>query len=834
MSTIEPFPVYFGGEMRSEWIADTLKINYTDRAFVFAVPGENGGWIAHSQDFPLLAAEINECRHGLKRAYFETYASISAAITAFIDCGGSISSLPDHLTCPFSPLAMTELLRVLLDDWGLKWEPALDIVARCRFTPAPGPYRLTVQEIASIQPRTAQLMTVLRDARTHDQAVVRCYESVLSRLITHNCAMDSYRSPIGSMPTGSVLQLRLRDESGLVEHAVLVVDGDNYHHEQPMSNDLSCVYLLPDTPIALRYRFRLSLVADQTCYLRELFGKQSGLVSWGDGSGFRLTVYDKNFQTPAWFRRKVMYHIFPDRFARDNSDTAQKGIAYHRALGRRIDASSWDHPVKWQPGEGETLYMPNDIYGGTLKGIMEQLPYLQSLGVGVLYLNPIVESCSNHRYDAADYLRPDPILGTIEDFRDLVQEALHHGIRIILDGVYSHTGADSIYFNRYGRYQTLGAYQSVDSPYYPWYDFSEFPDKYRSWWGFETLPEVRESNPEWQDFVVTGENSVLRYWLRNGASGWRLDVADELPDSVLELIRAATKEESQDNVVLGEVWEDAIEKESYGVKRRYALGNALDTVMNYPFRSAVLSFLSGWTTAEAMSDFLLAQRLHYPKPMYYSLMNLLSSHDVPRIRTMLAVAPEGMPGDRPSQFARQVTDAEDIRGAALQKLAAAISFAIPGVPSVYYGDETGMNGFTDPFNRAPFTQGAHPLTDWYRALGKLRNENPALSTGSMAAYAPHPDVLAVLRMVTGGRDAFGLPTINGQFLLVVNRSEQPVCCALDLMEPGHGLDSIEQLALRRTRCCTGVPVLGDGQLTIQDGQAEILLHGMSACIFQLK
>ena len=218
----------------------------------------------------------------------------------------------------------------------------------------------------------------------------------------------------------------------------------------------------------------------------------------------------------------------------------------------------------------------------------------------MLYLNPIVEACSNHRYDTADYRRPDPILGSMEDFRELTRQAAKLGIRVILDGVYSHTGADSIYFNRYGHYDSQGACQSKDSPYYGWYDFSEYPDKYRSWWGFDSLPEVEEENPAWQEFVITGQDSVIRTWLREGASGWRLDVADELPDDVLELIRTAVKEESPDHVLLGEVWEDAIEKESYGTRRTYALGRALDTVMNYPLRNAVLAFLSGEGTAEEL------------------------------------------------------------------------------------------------------------------------------------------------------------------------------------------------------------------------------------------
>ena len=834
MSELTAFPVYFGGQMFDEWTADTLKINYSDRPFVFAVPGENGGFTAESTRYPLLAAEINECPYGLKRAYFDAYTAISVAIAELTGRGDDVSCLPEHLSSPFSPLVAAELLRVLLDDWGLRWEQALDITARCEFRPAVSPFRFTVRDVSTVQPRTAQLLNVLRGALGKDPAVDACMERMLSRLIVHDCASERYRSPIGACPTGSTVQLRFRDDSGLVQQAMLILDGDGYHHIQAMSGDLSCTCQLPTDPIALRYRFRLTLLGGSEYYLGDVFGKQSGRVTRDDGTGFRLTVYQNGFDTPAWFRQSVMYQIFPDRFARDGSDTAEKGIAYHRALGQRADASAWDQPVKWQPGEGETGYMPNDFYGGTLRGIMEKLPYLHDLGVSVLYLNPIVEACSNHRYDTADYRRPDPILGSMEDFRELTRQAAKLGIRVILDGVYSHTGADSIYFNRYGHYDSQGACQSKDSPYYGWYDFSEYPDKYRSWWGFDSLPEVEEENPAWQEFVITGQDSVIRTWLREGASGWRLDVADELPDDVLELIRTAVKEESPDHVLLGEVWEDAIEKESYGTRRTYALGRALDTVMNYPLRNAVLAFLSGEGTAEELADFLLSQRLHYPKPMYYALMNLLSSHDIPRIRTMLAIAPEKMPGDRAAQAARTVSDAEDARGARLQKLAAALCFALPGVPSVYYGDETGMNGFTDPFNRAPFTTGNHPLVDWYAALAALRSRIPALSTGAMAVFAAGKDTAAVLRTVTDGTDVFGLPAENGVCLLAVNRSGETARVSVDLLERGRGLTEVELAALRTARLSEAVPLLGEGACTVQSGRASLTLPPVSACIFALK
>ena len=257
----------------------------------------------------------------------------------------------------------------------------------------------------------------------------------------------------------------------------------------------------------------------------------------------------------------------------------------------------------------------------------------------------------------------------------------------MLDGVFSHTGADSIYFNKFSHYPDAGAYNAGErSPYYGWYDFRRYPQEYRCWWNFPDLPEVDENNADWRDFVITGRDSVVRTWLRRGAAGWRLDVADELPDEALRLIRQASKAEDPEAVVLGEVWEDAVIKSSYGYRRKYALGESLDSVMNYPFRSAVIDFLCFRTDARALASFLLGQRLNYPAPMYWSLMNLLSSHDVERVRTALATRLDARSLSREQQAGFIVGDAQDIRGASMQKLAAAIQFTLPGVPCVYYGD----------------------------------------------------------------------------------------------------------------------------------------------------
>ena len=482
-----------------------------------------------------------------------------------------------------------------------------------------------------------------------------------------------------------------------------------------------------------------------------------------------------------------MYQVFPDRFGFSKDDTAQKGIAYHESLGQYPELHrSLEEPVRYLPRSFEQTYTPDDFYGGTFRGIEEKLPYLKELGVSCLYLNPIVEARSNHRYDTSDYRRPDPILGSVEDFRRLCDSARKCGIRILLDGVFSHTGNDSVYFDQYRSYGGNGACSGPDSPYYGWYDFKHFPDEYRCWWGFPSLPEVQEHNPSWQREIITGDNSVVKLWLKRGASGWRLDVADELPDDVLAKIRSAVKETKPDAPIVGEVWEDAVIKESYGERRDYALGFSLDSVMNYPFRAAVLDYVHGRGDAYDLRDFLIGQQMNYPKPFYYSLMNLLGSHDVARLRNCLACPLDLRTLSRAEQLAVDFNEEEMNLALQRERMCAALQFAIPGVPSIYYGDEQGMAGVGDPFNRQPFREGEKALHDVYASLAALRNGAAALSTGNALFLADGTDVLMVLRYITGGRDVFSLPAENGAYLCVLNRNREARPYSADCSPAGLG------------------------------------------------
>jgi glycosidase len=403
----------------------------------------------------------------------------------------------------------------------------------------------------------------------------------------------------------------------------------------------------------------------------------------------------------------------------------------------------------------------------------------------------------------------------------------------MLDGVFSHTGDDSVYFNKYGNYDGAGAYQSKDSPYYNWYRFDEFPGRYKSWWGFETLPEVNEHNQDWIDFVIENDDSVINTWLDRGAAGFRLDVADELPDDTIEKMRAALKHNGQDHVLLGEVWEDATTKQSYGMPRTYALGRGLDSVMNYPFTNMVVDFLLFNQDAYALKDFLVGQCQNYPKEMYYCLMNLLSSHDVARIRTRLATRADGHGLTREQQACFVVTEEQDSHGAVMQKLAAAIQFSLPGVPCIYYGDESGMNGLMDPFNRRPYTKCGNDITEYYKTLSNIRKNHAALRTGHAAFLTRAEDMLGILRLCVEGQDALGMEAADGVTLTVVNRSKAQRTFVCDLFAERQCLPVGYTQFFRDVELKQAKSLLSDAQWDINEGLVSIDVAPESADIVEI-
>lgn len=482
-------------------------------------------------------------------------------------------------------------------------------------------------------------------------------------------------------------------------------------------------------------------------------GNCKGTLSMGERD-WQLSVYSENFTTPDWLKGGVIYQIFPDRFF--FSGKKKRNVPSDRILRTDIFAQPYWRPTK----EGKVLN--NDFFQGDLKGIEEKLDYIASLGVTCIYLNPIFEAHSNHRYDTANYEKIDSLLGTEKDFISLCKKAEEKGISIILDGVFSHTGDDSIYFNKYGRYDSLGAYQSKESPYYNWYKFNNHPDDYHSWWGISILPEVKEESPDFIEYIA-GEKGIARKWLRLGARGWRLDVADELPDIFLDEFRKAVKAENADAIVLGEVWEDASNKFSYGERRRYFGGKQLDCVMNYPFAEAIITFIRTGKV-EGFTDKILTITENYPKCAVDVLMNHIGTHDTMRAITQLAGESCEF-RDRNWQSERTLTEKQYELGIKLLKLASAIQFTLPGVPSVYYGDEAGMQGYKDPFNRYCFPWGKEntELQSFYKELGEMRKNCHCLKEGE---YVTVSEMLGCLAFVRYSK--------KDKILVIVNRNEHEI------------------------------------------------------------
>ncbi len=469
--------------------------------------------------------------------------------------------------------------------------------------------------------------------------------------------------------------------------------------------------------------------------------KQGEDTNMEAGDLWQVSCVPADFHTPDWAKGALIYQVFPDRFYKSGEcDLTGKLKPY-------TVHSCWDEEVGWRPTrDGRVLN--NDFFGGNFRGITEKLPYIASLGATVLYLNPISMAFSSHRYDTGDYKVPDPMLGTQEEFSQMCRQAHKLGIRVILDGVYSHTGSNSRYFNRDGAFEDLGAYQSRESKYSGWYTFYAWPDSYRAWWNFDTLPTVNKMDPDFVRYIITDEDSVVAHWLRLGADGFRLDVADELPDEFVKLLYDRVKEVKPDALVLGEVWEDASNKIAYDRRRTYFTNAELDSVMNYPFRTAILNFMRGSDSGSNLKEAVLSVAENYPPEVVLCNMNLLGTHDTPRILTALV---DDFDGSRAEKAKRRLsrTNLETARRRLM--MAAFLQYTLPGSPSLYYGDEALMEGYKDPFNRRTYPWGHEDreLVTYFSRLGRLRREQEALRLGDIQFFTAEDRHLGYTRTYQG-------------------------------------------------------------------------------------
>lgn len=601
-----------------------------------------------------------------------------------------------------------------------------------------------------------------------------------SSLIYHNSRDPFYRFPQGARACGEMVRLRIRAPQDAVcrlrlwENSQFVPVPMRKTRPENGFAFFETSILLPPEPDVLWYAFLVQHNGRDIWYgnAGDGLGGVGKQYEW-EGNSFQITVYDEGFETPTWMHDAVMYQIFPDRFCKGGEAQlpTRANIRLHEDWNERpfpiMETDSWgDYPY--------------DFFGGNLQGIIDKLDYLQGLGVTVLYLNPVFRAASNHKYDTGDYHQIDPSFGTNEDFARLCAAARERGMRVMLDGVFSHTGDDSAYFNRYGHYDSLGAYQSKGSPFASWYQFEHFPNKYKSWWGVETLPELNKNDESLRAFFLTDENAVVKTWLRHGASGWRLDVADELPDDFLQELRRQVKATDPQAAVLGEVWEDASNKISYGKLRAFASGRSLDSVMNYPLREALLQFFLGQIDAETLSRRILSLKENYPPQMFYALMNLIGSHD--RVRSINILGGNEGKGYSPEELRQlELTPAQYAQGKRALLAMFALVCALPGMPTIYYGDEAGVQGGKDPYCRGTYPWGNedHELLEGFRASIQMRKQTKVWSEGDIDFVCPHADVVGVRRWIAGGRTPLGQRRDDGSALFLLSRAKQPLCVQVD-------------------------------------------------------
>ncbi len=563
--------------------------------------------------------------------------------------------------------------------------------------------------------------------------------------IFHDSHNKNYRDPFGAVTLNTTVKISI-EVVGTADEVRLhwIIDGKKEqlivsHSEKEISDGKMCFEweMTKDTVGLVWYYFSVVCKSGALYY----YGNNADFLG-GEGAmynrippAFQITFYEQMTVAP-WFQNGIIYHIFPDRFHRgqDFNERSQMRLNHKsKNESKSFLHADWNDSV-FHPKNpaGEVTHW--GFFGGTIQGIEEKLIYLKSLHVTTIYMTPIFEAHSNHKYDTGDYSKIDFGFGDDETFKSLIENASKLGINIILDGVFSHTGSDSIYFNKYGNYDSVGAFQSEDSQYHSWYNFRRFPNFYDCWWGVVDLPNVNEENASFKDFLFNEKDGIIPYWMNKGVKGFRLDVADELPDSFIEQLTSTVKRCDAEGVVIGEVWEDASYKESYDRRREYLLGRELDSTMNYPFRSVMVGFALGEISATRLTNAVMSLKENYPKEIFYSLMNLLGSHDTERLITLLGIS--NIPHTAQQKEFCKLTCEEYDLGKKRLKMLATMQFASIGVPSIYYGDEAGVQGWSDPYNRGTYPWGNEDteILSHYQTISYLRNLYPVLKDGEYLPY----------------------------------------------------------------------------------------------------
>ena len=525
----------------------------------------------------------------------------------------------------------------------------------------------------------------------------------------HDSWDNKFKEPFGALTPNKECKISILVE-GLKENysIYLVVYKDGFWAK----NDARYIYMekVSDNMFTCRvsfkeigyyfYYFEVK-TNDNTIFIVKDKDSNKSVISENLFFKWQITVYDEKLDfLKTGFEDSAMYQIFPDSFYYEQ-------LNIEKLPGDRIIVDT-TYQIRVDEDQRKNI-KNNKYYGGNLKGIIKKLDYLKKLGVGIIYLNPIFEAHSNHRYNTADFMNVDPLLGTNEDFCMLCEEAKKRDIFIVLDGVFNHVGADSIYFNKNKRYKDdPGAYNSKESKYYPFFEksFYDYPTLYKGWWGDPiNLVALDTISLDYIRFIC-GENGVIHTWLKRGAAGFRLDVIDELSNDLIDDICCSTRKYGG-LIIIGEVWEDATSKfDEKGNRRRYLLGDQIDSVMNYPFLESSIEYVRDGKASNFYNTIMTILD-HYPKHAINNLMNSLSTHDKERVRNRLAA--EGK---------RNFTQEQMTISKKQLKLLFGIQYTYPGIPCIYYGDEKGMYGIGNLENRS-YMKWENSETDLEETLARL-------------------------------------------------------------------------------------------------------------------
>lgn len=623
----------------------------------------------------------------------------------------------------------------------------------------------------------------------------------MCKTISFNSWNEYFKAPFGALKIneGADIKVNVNDNDVYSINLIIEKEDENLKFEDvrrislEKENDkvYKCKIEPLLTPGIYYYYFEVEINRDGN-YQKKFYGKvekngETCEYSYANLKKYQLTVYEES-KVPDWFKEGILYHIFIDRFNNGN----RSGKPSNPKKNSFIYANWEDDPMYIKDANGNIVRW--DFYGGNLKGIINKLGYLKKLGVSIIYLSPVFESSSNHKYSTGDYKKIDPMFGDEEIFKELIDKAEAKGISIILDGVFSHTGADSVYFNKFNNYDSKGAYGNEDSPYRNWYNFNDSKEGYECWWGVSDLPNINELEPSYMDYIIKDKDSVLNKWTKMGVKGWRLDVVDELPDEFVTEFKKELRNTENDSVLVGEVWEDASNKISYGKRRKYLLGNQLDSVMGYPFRKGMLSFLNGEIKSYELNDIYMNMKENYPPESFKANLNLLGTHDVKRVKTAL-------------------NNDKD-----MVKLAVLAQMTFEGVPYIYYGDEAGLEGGVDPDNRRPYPwkNEDNEMIDFYRNSIQTRNRVKALSTGDTRfIYTMDDDVFAYIRTINDDNE--------DDCLIIINRSNDYKNIDFDLE-----YDLLDEIGIKYTP--------GDYGITLEkeDGKFKVDISPKSFMIFKMR